>query len=541
MRQHESMQRVSDTRYLPLLCHPGPWFLAMMLVASSNTLCAQDLPRQDLSTQIKSLTRILEVTQAQLEESQRQLNAVRVQLSALQKQMAQKEPASPPVSATSAPSTELAAGTSVAASSDTSSSSVAAAIDELRERQALQESQIATHEQAKVESASKYPVKISGLVLFNGFVNTSQVDEAATPTVAVGGAGSTGATIKQTLLGFDARGPHIFGASSFADLRVDFAGSAQSSSGPGNFAGPYAGNSALLRLRTAHAALQWPNTQAFFALDRPIVSPDTPTSLAAVAEPALAWSGNLWTWNPQIGLTRDIPFGTSQGLRLQAALIDVSDPPATPIIPSSTSASTMPPGTAEQSRWPGVETRIALFRSGSEEKENHFGLGGYYAPHRFAYGKTFDSWAATVDANLHLPAGLEFTSSAYRGLALGGLGGGAYKDIAYYVDSNFDFYIHPLDSVGGWAQLKERVNNRLEFNAAFGTDMVFARQLRPYALSTGSIYQNLDATRTFTGNFIYSPSASLLFSVEYRRLESSPVSGATATSNIFGIAAGYKF
>ncbi len=37
--------------------------------------------------------------------------------------------------------------------------------------------------------------------------------------------------------------------------------------------------------------------------------------------------------------------------------------------------------------------------------------------------------------------------------------------------------------------------------------------------------QNLARNRTFTGNVIYSPSAYLLFSLEYRRLESFPVDG----------------
>ena len=42
----------------------------------------------------------------------------------------------------------------------------------------MQESQIATQEQAKVESESKYSVKITGLLLMNGFVNTRAVDMA---------------------------------------------------------------------------------------------------------------------------------------------------------------------------------------------------------------------------------------------------------------------------------------------------------------------------------------------------------------------------
>jgi hypothetical protein len=95
--------------------------------------------------------------------------------------------------------------------------------------------------------------------------------------------------------------------------------------------------------------------------------------------------------------------------------------------------------------------------------------------------------------------------------------------------------------VGGWAQLKEKVNERLDFNAAFGMDNVFAGQLERYYVEGGSAIQNLARNRTFTGNVIYSPSAYLLFSLEYRRLQSTPVEGAGAASNIIGVAAGYRF
>jgi hypothetical protein len=57
----------------------------------------------------------------------------------------------------------------------------------------------------------------------------------------------------------------------------------------------------------------------------------------------------------------------------------------------------------------------------------------------------------------------------------------------------------------------------------------------------GTPYQNLARNRTFTGNVIYSPSAYLLFSLEYRHLESAPITGLTNASDVIGIAAGYKF
>jgi hypothetical protein len=123
----------------------------------------------------------------------------------------------------------------------------------------------------------------------------------------------------------DARGPHLFNAISHADLRVDFfANSAQS-----NYAA-----SGLLRLRTAHAALNWRNTEAFVESDRTILEPNEPSSLVAVAQPELAWAGNLWSWSPQIGVSQQFALSDPSRIEAQAALIDTSDPK---LLPGSTS------------------------------------------------------------------------------------------------------------------------------------------------------------------------------------------------------------
>jgi hypothetical protein len=517
------------------------WLILPLLIVccgfSENRLfaqAAQPTNQESLSEQIQKLTESMARTQTQLEQSQHQLDEMRQELAALQRQMAQTGLAvTPPTSASppTASSSSLPQATSPATS---------AAIDDLRERQTMQESQIATHEQTKVESESKYPVKITGLLLLNGFVNTRQVDMPATPTVAISGPGSTGASVQQTVLGFDAQGPHLFGATSYADLRVDFYGSSGSAGSSVVYTGYYNTNAGILRLRTAHAGLQWQHTNAYFSLDRPIFSPDAPTSLTAIAEPALAWSGNLWTWNPQVGVTRDVGFAGSRNIRLQGALIDVGDAPLSPVS-NSAATTVIPPTSAEQSRWPGEEARIALLGSNLEEG-NHVGIGGYFAPHRSPAGTRFNAWASTFDTRLLLPGRLQFTGSFYRGAALGGLGGGAYKDFGYRIDTDSaGYYFRPFDDVGGWSQLKEKISERVEFNAAFGLDNVFARELRPYAASGGTTYQNLARNRTYTGNVIYSPSAYLLFSLEYRHLESSPVTGISAGSNIIGVGAGYKF
>jgi hypothetical protein len=471
--------------------------------------------QDEVAEKVKQLTEMMTRVQAQLNESQRQLEDMRQQLAALKGESGKAaDPASPQ-----------------AAESD--AAKLAAEVEDLRERQSLQEAQIATQEQTKVESESRFPVKVSGLVLMNGFVNTRAVDMAATPTLAIPGAGSTGASVRQTIMGVDMRGPHLFGARSHGDLRVDFDGSAPAMNG-------YAGGDGigLVRLRTAHAALDWENTEAFFSMDRPIVSPNVPDSLTAVAEPPLAWSGELWSWTPQFGVTQDVSIGAVPRLRVQAALIDIADAPYTSSL-AAASGITLTHSTAEASRWPGVETRIAVPGARSESGLQ-FGVGGVFAPHRSIGGNRFDTWAGTLDYRLPLPARMQLSGGFYRGQALGGLGGGEYKDYVYRMDGD-NYYFRTLDDIGGWLQWKQRLSQRLEFNEALGTDNVPAGELRPYAGAATAAYQNTARNRTATGNVIFSPSAYLLFSLEYRRIESSPVNGPTAASHVIGVAAGYKF
>ncbi|RXH54188.1 hypothetical protein GRAN_4839 [Granulicella sibirica] len=444
------------------------------------------------------------------------MTELRKQLAALQAQLAQN-------SATAAPAAETAKK-----------------IDDLREQQEIQQAEIATHEQSKVESASKYSLKLTGLLLFNGFVNTGGVDTPDTPTISSPGAGSTGASMRQTMLGFYATGPHIFGASSFADLHIDFYGNPQVSAG--NYAGGYYGHPSVPRLRTAHAGLLWDDTELSFAFDRPLISPDSPSSLVSLAVPALAWSGNLWQWNPQLELSHTIPAGPNRFIKFESALIDTQDTLMPPLATSAYTQESLYTSLSEQSRWPGVEARIALTGSPAEQHGNHFGVGGYFSPHLLPNGTRYNAWAATLDEQLQLPHRFELTGSAYRALGLGGLGGGAYKDFTYVEsDKGGGYYYHPLDDVGGWAQIKKRAGQRLEFNGAFGIDNVFAHELSRTPVPINYGYSYLARNHTATGNVIYSPSAYLLFSLEFRHLTTWSTTGAPSNSNVVGLGAGYSF
>ena len=68
--------------------------------------------------------------------------------------------------------------------------------------------------QTKVESASKYRLRISGIVLMNLFSNQGTVDSADLPTLAYarpagGSGGSFGATLRESEIGFEVFGPQV--------------------------------------------------------------------------------------------------------------------------------------------------------------------------------------------------------------------------------------------------------------------------------------------------------------------------------------------
>ena len=499
------------------LQHWPRYLVASVALFAPILIYGQEPDQAGISSKVDELSAAIVKAQLQIDESQRQLQQMREQLNALEKQLGTK-PAQ--TDATS-----------------TSDRTLPAELEEVKEQQAIENSQLATLAQEKVESDSKYPIKLNGLVLFTGFSNSTRTDNPATPTSALFGRGSAGATFRQSILGVDARGPRLFGAESRADVRVDFDGEPASSSSNA-YSNAYGSSSTLLRLRTAHAALDWKNTSIFFSLDRPILSPDTPSSLTALAEPALAWSGNLWNWNPQFGIEHYIATPSRGGLLLQAALIDPADAPQTRDYGSkSTSA---PVSGAELRMRPGGEFRLAW--TGIQRNNGpHGGVGLYVSPHTSISAINFNAWATTADLNFSLGSHFELSGSGYRGQALGGLGGGAYKDYVTGTLPNGKIYFQALDDLGGWAQLKQKLNERLQFNEAFGMDQIFARQLRTFVGSGTQGYLNFAHNRTWSGNAIYSPSAYLLFSFEYRRIETAPVAGHLWTSNIYGVAAGYRF
>jgi hypothetical protein len=462
---------------------------------------AQD---SDFDRHLDELTRKLDSMRQQLIDSQNEMDELRNELRSLRAQLSEKN------------QTE-----SAARDADALRTSVA----QLQDETAVVQAQVKQHDQSKVETSSKFPVRINGAVLVTSTFNSANSDNFNLPVVAVPPLpyyphGSVSETASQTVLGFDASGPHLWGARSYADLNVDFWGGQTSA----NYSG--VGN---LRLRTAHARLEWPTRSFGVALDRPLISPWQPTSWVTIAEPALAWSGNIWSWSPQLIFKQNSIF---HHFELDLGLID---PPAPTAYTQGQSTSASP---SQQSRQPGYESRIGYASSPGDSTIN-FGAGGYYSRQSYAYDHYVNAWAASADWNLALRHAFRFSGELYRGKALGSLGVGTFKD---YVSSTAEHYLDGLNDAGGWAQAKFTFLPSLEANVSTGLDNAFASDLRDSDQAMGQgYYGSLARNETLLANLIYRPKSYLLLSTEFRQINSRSITGRSWEDRVFGVSTGYIF
>src|SRR5258708_34568242 len=78
--------------------------------------------------------------------------------------------------------------------------------------------------------------------------------------------------------------------------------------------------------------------------------------------------------------------------------------------------------------------------------------------------------------------------------------------------------VQGLNAVGGWAQLKCRPSNKLEFNAGFGMDNPYASDLKYFKYAQAYGDPTLPRNQGSFANVTYRPRSDLFFSAEYRHL-----------------------
>jgi hypothetical protein len=473
---------------------------------SENSRPVPPLRESDLDRHLNELTSKLDNMRQELIESQNQMDELRNEVRALREQLSAKDQ-----------------NREAAQDADALRNGVA----QLQDETEILQAQVKQHDQSKVETVSKYPLRVNGAILFTSVLNSGRTDNINVPVVALPSApdslsGSLSATANQTVLGLDVTGPHVWGAHSWGDLNVDFWG--------GGSSAKYTATAGTVRLRTMHARVEWPNRSITIAIDRPLMSPWQPASWVTVAEPALAWSGNLWTWSPQVNFRQnDVAF---RHMSAEVGLIFPSTPYAW-ISGQSGGANA-----AERSRQPGYQARLGTALSWRDHPFN-FGASGYYSRQAYSYDHHVDAWAGAGDWSLVFGRAFQWSGGIYRGRGIGGLGGGTFKD---YVSTATADSLRGLDAAGGWTQAKFTISSTLEANVSTGLDNAFAHELRGSdQASSLSYYATLARNQTVLANLIYRPRSYILLSTEFRQIDSRPVDGYASQDRIFGIATGYIF
>jgi hypothetical protein len=397
----------------------------------------------------------------------------------------------------------------------------------------LTEAKVTDQYQTKVESGSKYRVRLSGLLLLNMFENRGLADNMDFPTLSVpveslDSRGSFGGSVRQSQIGLEVFGPEVAGARTNASVKFDFAGGF-----PDRPDGVAQG---LVRLRTATFRLDWKNTSLVGGQDALFFAPLSPTSLATVAVPPLSYAGNLWGWVPQLRIEHRVTLSENNSIQFQGGILDSF----TGDYPNYPGLSGRYPSWGEMSGQPAYASRLSWSHPAFGQTLT-VGGGGYYGRQFWGFGRRLDGWAATLDVTAPLSKWLELTAAFYRGHGMG-FGGGIGQGILISGDlTNPAVAVRGLDSVGGWAQAKIRATSRLEFNAALGVDNPYASDIRAYGGPVGYYGPWLSKNVSPFANFIYHARSNVLFSVEYRRLQTFALDSSSTTVNHVNASVGYLF
>ncbi len=394
------------------------------------------------------------------------------------------------------------------------------------------DSKLTDQAQTKVESASKYRVRLFGMALFNLFDNRGAVDNVDVPTLATSrgvldSAGSFGGTLRQSTLGLQVFGPRVAGAKTSGDIQFDFSG--------GSPLVPNGATMGLARLRTATLRMDWAQTSVVGGQDMMFFAPLAPTSLASVAVPPLSYAGNLWAWTPQLRVERRLALSGGSEVSLKAGILDS----LTGQIPNQQYV--RQPSAGEKSGQPAYATHVSWSREVSDRSMT-FGAGAYYGRQNWGAERKVNSWVALADWNLPLGRWFALSGEFYRGCAIGGLGAVTGRSVVFSGSlQDPAVLVAGLNSAGGWTQLKFAPLSKLEFNAAFGSDNPFSHDIFRFAQNFS--YANALVLRNQEGfiNVIARPRSDLMMSLEYRHLRTYQVTRDIETAHHVNLSMGVLF
>jgi len=417
-----------------------------------------------------------------------EVRALRQQVSAL------KTPAAGPASTTA--STEEASATAAG------------------ERLAVQESRIEEQAQTKVESSQKFPLRITGMVLFNASLNGQNNNNADNPVTAslMQGDVTGEATLRQSTLGLLFNSPRTFlGGKVSGSLYMDF------------FGGSTMSLNHVFRIRTAAVDLDWTNTSIMVGQDKPLISPRDPDSLAQVGVSPLTGAGNLWLWQPQVRVEQRFSLGENSGGRAQFGVFQTSryDFP----MDTSTYVAPVPDAQKEYSR-PGVEGRFELWHRWGDTDRVEI-AGGLHYGRNHVNNIDVPSEIYSVDWFLRPVAKLEFSGMFFHGQNVTPLGA-----LPEGFNELWNGNVIPVHSTGGWAQIRVPITSRLAFDIYGGQQSQESSDL--YA---GGINRN----QGYFSNLMYRLAPNVIVSLEGGQVRTTYLGIGNRLNDHYDVALAYLF
>jgi hypothetical protein len=369
--------------------------------------------------------------------------------------------------------------------------------------------------QTKVEASGRYPIRITGMALFNAFLNSNTIADLEYPTLAApGGSQSGGATFRQTIIGLEYHGPEtVWNGKVRGNLFMDF------------FGGSGRTLDQLMRLRTATIGVDWSSRSVEVGLEKPLISPRDPNSLAQVGVSPLAGAGNLWLWIPQVRVEQKLRLSGQTALRAQVAAVQTNEVLSSQTAPGSGYA----PGGNQpyyEDRRPGLEGRLEF--SHGEDRRVEIAPGFHRSVTHVAE-TSVPSNVFSLDWYARPLAPVEFTGAFFTGQNVANLGTGGYRQ-GFTILGPHD--VIPVHSRGGWAQLTLHATQRLSFNLFSGD-----QDDRNSDLLTGGVGRNL----MYGANFFYRLAPNVLLSFETSQVRTDYVRANRLLNNHYGLALAYLF
>ena len=464
---------------------PGNLLSPALVLAGACILSAQ-APTAPANPELQQVLQRLDRLEEQNREMMAEIRALREQLSARPAVSAESPaPASPPAAA--APE---------------------AAQAELEDQIQVQQARTAQLDQEKISTDHKLPLVVTGMLLENSFWTGRGAGGAANPTIAAAAAGpvNAGATFRQTVLGLKFDGPEIFGGGKVSgSAYADFFG------GAGTLLSQY------IRLRVASINSDWKNTTVTIALDKPIIAPREPDSLAQVGVSPLTSAGNLWLWQPQVRVEQRFSLGEQAGLRAQAGIYQTAE--------GGTGLTSVYGSSLARAR-PGYEGRLE-FWAGSGNRRIEIAPGFHFSSSH-VLGQSVPSQIFSLDWLARPFRRLDFTGAFFTGENVGVVGGLQQGiSVREYGDE-----VNAVGATGGWAQIKFRLTPRLSVNVYGGEENDAGRDL-----AAGQISRNL----IYAGNLMYRLGSNIITAFEGSQTRTTYLNSGTRTFPHYDLALGYLF